>query len=187
MIWLIVLIVFAKICQQPIPPEHPQFLSSPRDCPDDARVELVADLSLVQLKLFLLFGSFVGKLPSDTYETIHHRLTSLLNPENWEISDTLPNAISFTKLLQFLSDFEHLREPRIALARNGNFVLSWRAAQDQLVTLEFLPSDVVRWLVFAPPPAGSTVKQRATGQSSRTTILDHISPYGVLNWLKRAP
>ena len=137
-------------------------------------------------QLLRALTAFRTQLPRDTYETIRQRVRIIVDPEEWEESDKLPDANSFDLMLRFLTSHGQLQAPRVFLSPRGLFTASWRAARDQLTTLEFCPDGTIRWLVFAPPLPGEQTKQRGTGDCSVKKLLSYIAPYNALDWVRRA-
>ena len=141
---------------------------------------------LARHQLLRALTAFRTQLPRDTYETIRRRVQMIVDPEEWEESDKLPDADSFDLMLRFLTSNRRLQAPRVFLSPRGLFTASWRAARDQLTTLEFCPDGTIRWLVFSPPLPGEQAKQRGTGDCSVKNLLSYIAPFNVLDWMRRA-
>lgn len=143
-------------------------------------------LIFVKRKLLHALAEFKEHLPADTYSVILVRLGTILDPDEWNLRDELPDAGSFDQMLFFLARHKELCTPRVFLSPKGFFVASWRAARNQLTTLEFYPDRKIRWLVFAPPLPDEQTKHRGTGDGSARKIWSYIAPYGALKWMKRA-
>ena len=148
---------------------------------------IAVELHWVRRQLTEALRAFQPQLDPDTYAVILRRLGTILDPEEWEPRDPFPDAGSFDQMLCFLARHRDIRAPRIFLSPRRYFVTSWRAARDQLTTLEFNPEGTVRWLVFAPPTSGQGTKQRTAGdETSVTKVLSLIAPHGARLWMKRA-
>ena len=133
-----------------------------------------------------LLNKFAPRLQRDVYETLQGRLQILLDPDEWNAGETLPNSQSYHAMLSFLRQHPEFQAPFVALLRTGHFEVSWRAASDELTVLEFRSDGMVDWLVFAPAGPGTRQKERAAGTSPFDVVLDRIRGYGTLNWMNRA-
>lgn len=143
-------------------------------------------LSLLADQFQSTLSRFRGQLQPDMFVAVERRLPVFLDSEEFESGDAFPNLGSFVLLLRFLVEHPEFQVPRVSLSRRGYFVISWRAAREELVTLQFQSDGIIRWLVFAPPLPGKIVKERASGDSSSKSVLRHIASFGALKWMKRA-
>jgi len=135
--------------------------------------------------LWLILFRFKTHLPDDTFSAIANRLPILLDAEEWEEGDKLPDKSSFTKMIAHLTRHPEFKPPRIVLTREGYFMISWRTAEDKLVSMEFRSGDMVRWLVFAPPKSPHQQKRWGTGEDPIELLLNLIRLYGAFEWMRR--
>ena len=138
-----------------------------------------------KMQLATKLEMFKTTLPNDTFRSVKDRLELFLGPEEWEEDEVLPVPSSFERMLNFLAGHHDLPLPRTAIARNGNFIASWRADRDNLVNMEFLPNGMVRWLVFAPPKAPAQQIERAAGESPANSVMARVASFRVKRWLRR--
>lgn len=136
--------------------------------------------------LRIIVDLMTPRTKSDVCERIKTRLETLLDPDEWQRGEAMPDLKSFYMMLAFLAQHPEFLPPRVAISRRGNFDISWRAGRDKLVSLEFEPNGMVDWLVFAPPRRGGWETERAAGETPAEQILDRISVFGVDEWMSRA-
>lgn len=144
------------------------------------------NLFAIQHEVYSILCEYQRKLREDVCLRLGDLLGGFFDPEDWEENASLPNPQSFLAMVRFFSKHPELRPSRLSLSRLGYFEASWRKSRDQLATLQFKPNGIIQWLVFAPPVSDSTVKQRATGESSNRSVLSHIEPFGAFEWMMRS-
>lgn len=133
-----------------------------------------------------LLSAFKHELSHQTFDRLMKRLTVLFDKEEWDKGKELPNIESFLKLITFLASYRNFSCPSIFLTQRGFFEASWRKDVDKLVTLEFQPSALVRWLVFAPARTYSQLKEAAAGETDFDSVMSRISIFGAENWMTDA-
>ena len=144
-----------------------------------------AALRDAEARLRRLLAGARPHLVADLYERIERRLAVVLDADDWEEGDELPDLRSFGRLLQFLGEHPDLRPPSIFLSRRGYFDASWRAAPDKLASIEFHPDGRVSWLVFAPSPTKQEQTEEASGETRVELVLRRVEDYGVNEWMGR--
>ena len=123
------------------------------------------------------------RLRGDVFIRLLDRFHDLLDPDEWEPGEPMPNLSSLNMMLHFLADNTGLATPMVGLLRSGHFELSWLAAPDKLTVLEFRDDGAVDWLVFAPARPGQATKERAEGTCAFELIWERLRGYGVMEWM----
>lgn len=106
------------------------------------------------------------------------QLDHLLDPEDWDFSDTLPTTESFKTFLRLMISLGHVRRPSLGSTATGDIIAAWIVGKDRL-TLECLPEDHVRWII------STTLSGEATSAAGRTKIhlLEPLlEPYNPRTW-----
>lgn len=111
---------------------------------------------------------------------IFRQLDLLLDEENWEPVDELPNDASYLSAVRLLIFLKEVRRPGLGLTHDGHIVLSWSAGDDHL-TIECHPGDSVRWMVSHTLPDGT--RERAAGHSFAARVPAVIAAYEPGRWL----
>jgi len=144
-------------------------------------------LSLQDLQIHLqnFLSLYESKLEADVYGRFSRLLPILLDPDEYDEEDKLPDPTSFRSMLDFLVEHPYLDVPRLNVSRQGHFKLSWRKSENELTTLEYRPDRMIDWLVFAPPARGSRSPQRAAGESAVSEILNILKVQNALAWMRR--
>lgn len=130
--------------------------------------------------------AYESRLKPDVFSKFGGRLEVLLHPDNWQISDTLPDVVSFVLMLRFLGHHPEFQSPRVALTSIGQFEISWRAARDKFVSFRFSPDNQISWLLFSPPEPGDTNLSHFSGESSVGRTLEIVILCGAREWMNRA-
>lgn len=118
---------------------------------------------------------------SDWRAGIFRQLDLLLDEENWEPIDELPNDASYLTAIRLLIYLGDVRRPGLGLTHDGHVVLSWSADRDHL-TIECRPSDAVRWMISHTLP--DETREQAAGQSYAARVPAVIAAYEPGRWLK---
>jgi hypothetical protein len=111
---------------------------------------------------------------------IFRQLDMLLDEENWEPADELPNDASYLTSVRLLIFLKDVKRPGLGLTHDGHVVLSWTADSDHL-TIECRPADQVRWMVSHTLSDGT--RERAAGHSYASRIPAVIGAYEPSRWL----
>ncbi|MGT2436494.1 hypothetical protein ACU4GH_11950 [Bradyrhizobium betae] len=92
-------------------------------------------------------ASTVGMyLDPDWRTRLFARLTSLMDPAEWDESFELPSEQSFSTFLRLIIYLHPTKRPGIGLSAKGYFLASWAKDQERIV-VECLPNDDVRWVL----------------------------------------
>ena len=144
-----------------------------------------SSLPELEILLQMILSIYEHKLKADVYKRLNHLLPILLNPDEYEEGDKLPDPFSFRSMLDLLVAHPEFDVPRINLSRRGYLRLSWRKAENKLTTLECRPDGMIDWLWFAPPARGSRLPQRAAGESAVSEIIKILRVPNALAWMER--
>ena len=143
--------------------------------------------SLAETTILLptILSAYEHKLEEEVHKRLGDLLPILLDKDEYEEGDMVPDTRSFRGTLDFLADHPELDVPRLNLSRRGYFRLSWRKAENKLTTLAFRPDSMIDWLVFAPPARGSRLPQRAAGESAVSEIMNILRAQKALEWMEQ--
>ena len=107
-------------------------------------IEEQIDSSLSKLKKMTNYVAMhIGK---EWRDKLFVQLDSLLDYDEWDEENSLPDYNSFNTFLRFMLNQRPNPRPSIGLF-DGVFIASWVAGKDML-TVECLPNDEVRWGVI---------------------------------------
>lgn len=107
---------------------------------------------------------------------IHWLLQATLDdPEENQI---IPESLS--SFLAFIEAIEGLKYPDIVLSPSGNIIARWRADTNRNLCIEFLPTQEVRFVVFAPNPDRTL---RVSGIAPVAGLWDNLKPFQVEQWV----
>ena len=150
-----------------------------------ARLSRDPTLADIGQTLETILAAYRAQLPSDTLDKIHARLSVILNPDERETSDALPNVKSFRRMVQFLAGHRKLRTPSVFVNRYGLFNASWRPEKRRLASLVFQPGDDVSWLIFLPRADDPNDTKEAAGRGSINDALKEFKDHDALEWMSR--
>lgn len=85
-------------------------------------------------------------LNSDWRAGLFRQLDDLLDAEEWDFSDKLPELSSYKTMLRMLLALDAKSRPSLGATSKGEIIAAWIAGQRRL-SVECLPDDQVRWLV----------------------------------------
>ena len=125
------------------------------------------------------------RLRYDVYEVIQDRIPVLLDPDDWETSDTWPNMTSFNRMLGYLGAHPEYRAPSVFLTRLGYFDASWRPAKDALVSIIFRPDGHANWLVFVPSEDKTDMAEEAAGRIAAELLTQRLKDFNALKFVRR--
>ena len=146
---------------------------------------LVIQLQVAKACLRAALESFDNHLPQDTCQKIDQRLSILLDPDEWEEDNHLPEIRSFVLMIKFLSEHPEFRPPSMFLTQHGFFDASWRRSANELVALEFHPDQKIGWLIFNPDPHDPEDSEEAAGRAAGETVIRRLQEQGALRWVRR--
>jgi len=105
-----------------------------------------SDSSYLRECLSLLFARS-GLLTSNQLRGLVRQLTSLLSDEDELQKESIePSVASLDSLIDFLSDNDVTKHPRLSLSRTGNFSASWAPTRRAKLTITFKPYGVADWI-----------------------------------------
>jgi len=127
-----------------------------------------------------------SSLPVSYAYLLSQRLAELLASSREEAGQEPEMSRSSLKwFLDFLKANSTLRCPLISLSPEGNIYATWRRNRDRLFSAHFLPSGVVRFVVFTPNPRERGAVTRLSGATTVSNLLDTVRPHAVLAWASR--
>lgn len=113
-----------------------------------------------------------------TRRWLFEALDELLNPESWHEDDTFLNPNSFGTYLRVLTYQRGVRPASLGVSNAGNLLAAW-IGDDHRLTMEFLPSDQVRW---ALSHGTAETRELAAGQCALKRLTVVLSPYDAAAW-----
>lgn len=125
------------------------------------------ELAAANQALRTILAAHRDRLDPDMIDRIYARLSVLLDANEREEGDELPNLESFRRMILFLSENRSLRRPSIFVNRFGLFNASWRPEKRKLASLVFQPRNDVTWLIFLPREDDSEDTKEVAGRSPR--------------------
>lgn len=96
-----------------------------------------------------------------------------------------PNSLR--AFIEFVCSIPKLVYPAIVLTYSGNIRAEWTRTQDKHFAVEFLDTNQVRFVVFAPDPQNPFEVSRASGIASIDSVLTLVHPYKVSSWIFNRP
>lgn len=117
-------------------------------------------------------------LSEATRHWLFDALDGLLDPEVWHKDDTLLNPNSFGTYLRVLIYQRDVRPASLGVSNAGNLLAAW-IGDDHRLTMEFLPSDQVRWALSHGLGAD---RELAAGQCMLKRLTAVLSPYDATAW-----
>jgi hypothetical protein len=115
-----------------------------------ARTVIATEANTVVARLFdaranakMVVAQVSMHLSPDWRAKIYRQVDSLLDVEDWQASDGLPDVASMKTFLRFVIYAGVTTVPSLGVAPNGNVLTAWRADTRRL-TIEFQPNDRCR-------------------------------------------
>lgn len=126
---------------------------------------------------------FVMLFDRDWHPGLFRQIDALLDIEDWEEGNALPDADSFATLLTLMMTLRRWRRPGLGLTHAGHFVATWsRSATDRLI-VECLPDGRLRWTATVPS-AGSRISAAADRAIAPNALLATLAPFDPEHWLR---
>jgi len=94
----------------------------------------------------ILTAQVAMHLDREWRKKLFHQIDSLHDPEEWEAGDVPLKQASFATFLKAIFEIKPTRRPGLGLSHGGYLLAAWIAGKNRL-TIEFLPSDRVRWVL----------------------------------------
>lgn len=118
--------------------------------------------------------------------TLSRRLAELFAASRQEAETELEMSRSSLRwFLDFMRSNAGLACPLVGLSPEGNIYAAWKRDRDALFSAHFLPSGLVRFVVFTPNPRHRGAVTRLSGATTASNLLDTVRPHGVLSWASR--
>jgi hypothetical protein len=112
------------------------------------------------------------------------RLEELVEISEEEFPEQEPmSPRSLQDFLTFIRSELGITYPEVVVTYEGNVRAEWTKARNRHFSVEFLGGNDVRFVVFAPDPKTPYKTNRASGLSTLDSLLEHVHPYGVLDWI----
>jgi hypothetical protein len=114
---------------------------------------------------------------------LFRQLDSLHEPSEWERSDSPVQQSSFATFLKAICDIKPTRRPGLGLTSTGHLIAAWTTNNDDRLTIEFLPTDRVRWVISTLLDGDI---ERLAGHTNVTHLRDRLQPYEPGRWFDNA-
>jgi hypothetical protein len=132
----------------------------------------------VSAQLKILVSQVSMHLPEDWRRQLFRKLDDLLEPENWDESDTLVNPNSFMAFLRLILQIGPVGRASLGVSAEGHFLVGWMREGDSL-TLEFIGKDGVHWNIVRHI-AGR--RESAAGRTIVDRLKAVLQPYAPEDW-----
>lgn len=132
--------------------------------------------ALAQVKL--LTAQVAMHLDAEWRNGIFEQLDDLLDAEDWHEDDDPIKASSFETFLRMIVFHGPSRRPGLGLSNRAYLIAAWTSGLDRL-TIEFLPHDVVRWVLSCEVDGEG---ERAAGETPVRRLMEVLAPYSPLRW-----
>lgn len=109
---------------------------------------------------------------------LFQQIDSLHDPVEWEVADEPLREASFSTFLKAILNINPGRRPGLGLSSEGNLIAAWTKDSDRL-TIEFLPSDRVRW-VLSRRAEGDT--ERFAGETRVGRLFHGLKSFSPEHW-----
>lgn len=90
---------------------------------------------------------------------------------------------SLQNFYNFLRLYTNLKCPTISLTPENNIYASWRAGQNRIFSVHFLPDDDTRFVMFKPNDLHPERQVRISGTATADILMANVTPYGVGGWI----
>lgn len=155
------------------------------DNTDEETDDFQTELRISEQDLLDILTVYRTRISDEVRQQIQKRVNVLIDPDDWDAEDRLPNPESFRRLMSFLAAHRELRQPSLFLNRYGLFTASWRPSKRELTSLVFHADDDVNWLVYSPRKGSRTEVDEAAGRNSLDEVLEAVGRHGALVWMRR--
>lgn len=126
----------------------------------------------------ILTSQVAMHLESEWRQKLFRQLDSLHDPEEWESGDLPLQQSSFATFLKAICQIKPKKRPGLGLSSGGHLIAAWITKRDRL-TIEFLPSDGVRW---ALSKHHDDEAERFAGQTKVARLVESLAPYQPEFW-----
>jgi len=90
---------------------------------------------------------------------------------------------SLQKFYDFLLLYPSLKCPTISLTPENNIYASWRAGQNRVFSVHFLPDGDTRFVMFKPNDLHPERQVRISGTATADILMATVTPYDVGDWI----
>ena len=112
------------------------------------------------------------------------RLTVLFDDAKEEDSATVGIAVgSLRNFYNFLQFHTNLKCPSVSLTPENNIYASWRADQNRVFSVHFLPNGDARFVIFKPNDRHPELQVRLSGTATSDVILETLAPSTMVDWI----
>ncbi|MFH1673358.1 MAG: hypothetical protein ABIF87_08035 [Pseudomonadota bacterium] len=117
-------------------------------------------------------------------ESLANRLLTLFNDAKEEDPDCVGIAAeSLRNFNNFLQLHINLKCPTISLTPDYNIYASWRAEQNRVFSIHFLPNADARFVIFKPNDRHPERKIRISGVATIDILMETVTPYCIGDWI----
>ena len=117
-------------------------------------------------------------------EKLADRLTVLFDDAKEEDSATVGIAVgSLRNFYNFLQFHTNLKCPSVSLTPENNIYASWRADQNRVFSVHFLPNGDARFVIFKPNDRHPELQVRLSGTATSDVILETLAPAAMVDWI----
>lgn len=132
-------------------------------------------------------------------ELIFRIRTSLLIPYREKLADRLVTLFyeakeedfasvgiavgSLRNFYNFLRLYTNLKCPTISLTPENNIYASWKAGQNRVFSVHFLPDGDTRFVMFKPNDLHPERQVRISGTVTADFLMASVTPYGAEGWI----
>nr|WP_314094222.1 hypothetical protein [uncultured Shinella sp.] len=117
-------------------------------------------------------------LPEGWQERLSSQIDSLVDPEEWDKDDTIPDPNSSRTLIRLLIATKAHKRPGLGVSPLGNIVAAWSTETDRL-TVECMADDHIKW-VLTKNTNGQI--ERAAGEGRIQRLSAVLRPYDFAAW-----
>jgi hypothetical protein len=117
-------------------------------------------------------------------ESLANKLITLFNDAKEEDSASLGIAVgTLRNFYNFFQFHTNLKCPTISLTPEYNIYASWRAGQNRVFSVHFLPNGDARFVIFKPNDKHPERQFRIAGTATTDILKETVVPFGVWNWI----
>ncbi len=123
-------------------------------------------------------------LPIPYREKIADRLITLFYDAKEEDYASVGIAVgSLQSFYKFLQLYTNLKCPTISLTPENNIYASWRAGQNRVFSVHFLPDGDTRFVMFKPNDLHPERQIRLSGTATADILMGTVTPRGEGDWI----
>jgi hypothetical protein len=156
--------------------------------PGSLRVDMTSERSVSE-RIFdaladvkILTSQVAMHLDTEWRHKLFRQLDSLHDIAEWEPGDEPIERESFTTFLRAILSINPKRRPGLGLSQAGYLVAAWKTSDD-LLTIEFLGLDRVRWVLSRRK---GDVPERFAGETRVDRLVASLAQYNPDHWFEYA-